>query len=54
MLLILGQLTLVVGFAMFIYNFFFLDNILFIAILTIVLFLISLVLNISYLLKRRK
>ena len=54
LLLIFGQLAVVLGFMSYLLNYLYLNNNVFISIITSVLFGFSLVLNLSYLIKIKK
>lgn len=54
LLLIIGQFSLILGFISFILNYFFLDHNLVIALLTGILFGLSIVFNITYLARKKK
>jgi len=54
LLLIIGQFSMILGFMGFIFNYFFLDHNLVIALLTGIVFGLSIVFNITYLQRKKK
>lgn len=54
LILILGQFSMLIGFSIFIINYFLLDNILFLVLIAIIIFVLSMIFNLTYLIRKIK
>lgn len=54
LVLIIGQFTMLIGFSIFMINYFVLNNNLFLVFVTIITFVLSLIFNLTYLIRKIK